>query len=136
MAYLFEVGLSNPREPLQIPYPKSYMGAKSGKPTDQEFHLSVEPRYLFQGEIEIAEKFVSKLPYPQRVVRTGAVLNPDGDDPLAQADHDELDRVEKAQSMPNTRKSPTGGERSPYERVLIIRERGYFGNNSQLLRGK
>jgi hypothetical protein len=131
---LIEAALRHPKEPLQIPYPRNYQGEKSGRESDAEFHISCEPRYLTPGEIEVAETFVKKLPYTQVLDRTGAVII--GDDSLLEKDHDYLDDIEKAQGLSNTRYVSGTSERAVAERVLIIRERGYFGNGSKILDSK
>jgi hypothetical protein len=131
---LIEAALRTPKEPLQIPYPRNFNGEKSGRETDAEFHISCEPRYLTREELEIAEQFCQKLPYSQAVVKTGAVMI--GDDVLLDKDHDYLDEIEKAQSLPSTRYLDGTSERSVPERVLIIREWGYFGNGSKVLDSK
>lgn len=123
---LYQVKLRNPGESLQIPYPSDWEGDKSGDETDTSFHLSPNPRFLTQPEIELGKEYVSKLGYSQAVVLTGAKLI--GDDLLISKTHDELDAIEVEQRMPNTRRV-NGGERSVYERVLIIRERGYEEND-------
>lgn len=131
---LLEVNLRHPKEPLQISYPRDFMGQKSGREADAEFHISCEPRFLTPEEIEVAEAFIKKLPYTQALDRTGAVLV--GDDSLLEKDHDYLDDIEKAQSLPNTRFVSGTSERATAERVFIIRERGYFGNGSKILDSK
>lgn len=122
-------------EPLQIPYPKNYEGQKSGSPSDREFHLSTQPRFLTEDEINIAQSFIAKLPYKQSLVLTGCVMV--GKDPLFEKNHTQLDAIEKSVGLPNTRYSSAGGERSVVERVLILREHGYEGHGStQLLTAK
>lgn len=128
---LIEAHLTKAKEPLQIPYPRNFSGEKSGSPDDKEFHLSCQPRYLTEDEVAIAEAFVTRLLYPQTVSRTGAVQI--GDDPLLEKDQEYLDEVEKNAQLENTRQSPSGGDRSVFERVLIIRERGYRGNGYKML---
>ena len=133
MTAQFEVHLQRAKEPLQVPYPRNYQGLKSGKDSDKEIHISCQPRYLHQDEIEVVEAFLAKLPYPQALIKTGAVMI--GDDPLLGATHDELDELEANANLSNTRYVKTGGERTITERVLIIRERGYFGSSSKMLVG-
>lgn len=131
---LIEAALRHPKEPLQISYPRNFMGQKSGREADAEFHVSCEPRFLTPDEIEVAQTFIEKLPYTQALDKTGAVLI--GDDSLLEKDHDYLDDIEKAQSLSNTRFVSGTSERTVAERVLIIRERGYFGNGSKILDSK
>jgi hypothetical protein len=117
---------------LQIPYPNGYEGAKSMGEGDAEFYISTLPRWLTPGELELANQFVSKLPYPQSVKRMGPVLI-DQDDPLLSCDHDALDQAEISAQAPNTRNAPGGGTRSIYERVLLLRETGYMGGANKVL---
>jgi hypothetical protein len=130
-----EVKLSKSRESLQIPYPKGFLGEKSGKATDKEIHISTQSRYVTQDEVGFIEAYIKKLPYEQRLERTGVILV--GNDPLLKASHDDLDVLEKDHSLKPTRKSPLGGDRSVAERVFIIRESGFTQNaGKQLLPGK
>jgi hypothetical protein len=129
-----QVRLKNATETLQIPYPKGFEGEKSGSEEDAEFHLSIEPRFLTVSEIEVAQEFIKRLPYPQSIVMTGCVLI-EPDDPLLMKSHNEIDLIEKSNGMSNTRRV-NNGERSVLERVLILRERGFLGSNSKVLSGK
>ena len=129
---LVEVCLIRAKEPLQIPYPRNFKGKKSVGLDHKEFHLSTLPRYVTEDEYQIAQDFVKKLQYSQEVQKTGAVQI-GSDDPLIGKDQDYLDHVEEIAALPNTRLAPFGGERQTYERVLLIRERGYSGNGSQAL---
>jgi hypothetical protein len=117
------------REPLQIPYPAGFGGAKSGHADDETLLISHEPRWLTEAEVDIVEAFLKKLPYRQALEMDGAVLI-DGDDPLLAASQDDLDQAEASAQLPNTRYLPGGGQRSTRERVLILRERGYGGNGN------
>jgi hypothetical protein len=123
---LKQVSLQKGVEPLQIPYPKDYKGEKSGKPSDGEFHLSSQPRFLTEGEINLADKFIKKLPYRQALNLTGCVMV--GNDPLFTKSHNELDEIERNIGLPNTRYASSGGQRQVTERVLILREHGYEGS--------
>lgn len=124
--------LLRPVEPLQIPYPDGYEGAKSVGKDDSEFYLSTLPRWVTPEELELANQYVSRLPYPQSVKRMGPVLI-DENDPLLSCDHDALDQAEISAQAPNTRNAPGGGTRSIYERVLLLRETGYMGGSSKVL---
>lgn len=115
---------------LFIRYPENYKGDRSPENQDDEFYLSDKPRYLTRGELALAEKEVSKI--KQHLIFTGAVLL-DSADPLLNLSHDQLDAIERDNSFPGTRKSPAGGTRSIYERVLILRERGYESNAAKML---
>lgn len=132
---LKQVYLQNAHEPLQIPYPPNYSGEKTKvdeDSDDQEFHVSTEPRFLTQDEIDLVNDFLKRSVYPQKLLLTGCVMI-DPDDPLLDVDHDKLDKVEADQGLPNSRKHPNGGTRQIYERVLLIRERGYEGNGLKSL---
>jgi hypothetical protein len=115
---------------LFIRYPADYKGERSSDSQDDEFYLSDKPRYLTAGELTLAEKEVAKM--KQTLVFTGAVLI-DPADPLLNYSHDQLDAIERDNSFPCSRKSPAGGTRSIYERVLILRERGYESNAAKFL---
>jgi hypothetical protein len=131
---LKQVQLQNPREPLQIRYPDDFTGEKhAGEDSeDLEFYISTEPRFLTNDEIDLVNEFLKKIPYPQKLVPTGCVMV-DPDDPLWGFDHDRLDKVEKEQNLPSSRKHPNGGTRQLIERILLIRERGYEGNGLKSL---
>lgn len=129
-----QVRLKHVREPLQVPYPDGYMGARSNPENDdQEIHISAAPRFLSLQEIEIVESYVSKLPYPQQIVYTGACLV--GDDPLLdeKTTHEDIDKIETSQGMSSSRYVQGGGERDLRSRVYILRERGFMGNGNQAL---
>lgn len=119
-----QVKLKNAKQPLHIPYPTGYKGPKSSG-EEKAFFLNTLPRFLYDEEITIAKDYVAKLPYPQSVISTGCILI--GNDPLLQFTQDELDNLEKENNLAATRQVPSGGERSLYERVLLIRETGYTG---------
>lgn len=126
MALLKQAALKYSREPLQIAYPSDYVGEKS-IPNEDEIFISTQPRMLTIDEIELIENFLTKLPYTQSLYFTGLVLIDPGDS-LLKASHDDLDLVEKNAQLSNTRLAPGGGTRSVMERVLLIREAGYYGN--------
>jgi len=115
---------------LFVDYPPEYKGERTDGLQEEAFYLSDKPRYLNLEEIELAQAQASR--YHQSLVFTGAVLI-DSADPLLQASHPQLDRIESEAKLPNTRKSPAGGTRSTYERVLILRERGYESNAARFL---
>lgn len=128
MVVLKQCKLQRPVEPLQIPYPSDWSNPKTVDPDDTAIHLSTIPRFLNEYEIELVQAFCKELPYSQNLALTGAKLL-DRNDPLLGFDHDQLDRIEKFVNLPNTRRT-NGGERQTYERVLIIRERGYEGSGN------
>ena len=121
----FQVRLAVAREPLQIPVP--------GRA--EELHLTTQPRYVDEVELAAAQAYLSNpnLPYQQSLLFTGAVLS-DESEPLDSFDHDELDRLETALGLPNTRKSPAGGTRMIHERVCLIRESGYTNGGHEVRR--
>lgn len=121
-----QVHLQYAKEPLQIPYPPNFAGAKT-KDDVGEIFISSQPRLLTSDEIEVVESYISKLPYRQQLVLTGLVMI-DQNDPLLEYDHSQLDELEKQHSVSNTRYVPGSGERSPHERVLILRELGISSN--------
>ena len=126
------------REPLQIPYPKNFDGDKydGGNEDfeDGEFYISTEPRFFSLDEIKVIQDYLKTLPYSQELVETGCIRI-DEDDPLMDFDHDQLDALEKEQSLPPSRKPINGGTRQLFERVLIIREAGYEGTGFKGLPG-
>lgn len=133
---LEQVHLRTSREPLQIRYPDGYQGEKSADEDgeDDEFYVSTEPRFLCQDEIKLVREFIKTLSYSQELVLTGCTMI-DPDDTLLGFDHDQLDALEKSQGMPSTRKPPGGGTRQTFERVLLIREKGYRGTGFKSLSG-
>jgi len=133
---LKQAHLRTAREPLQIRYPDDYEGEKNAAEDedDPEFYITTEPRFLTDGEIKLVRDFVKNLSYPQELVLTGCTMI-DPDDPLLEFDHDQLDELEKMQSLPLTRKHPSGGTRQAFERVLLIREQGYEGTGFKSLTG-
>lgn len=68
----------------------------------------------------------------QALVYTSAVLI-DADDLLLKATHAELNQIEKVNGLKNSQYSIAGGQRSIYERVLIIREQGCLVNAANYL---
>lgn len=125
---ILQCKLQRPVEPLQIPYPKDWNKPKSVEPDDPSIHISTVPRFLNEYEVALVKEFCQKLSYSQNLVLTGAKLV-DRNDPLLNFDHDQLDQIERFVNLPNTRRA-NGGERQTYERVLIIRERGYEGSGN------
>lgn len=130
MPQRFEAALKYNRPTLFVAYPADFMGEKSGDESDESFCLGVAARYLTEDELNLAEELCRKLPYPQSVVKTGAILL-DKEDPLLQVDHDYLDGLEQTLDMPSTR-SVGDGTREVSERVLLIREAGYRGSGHKL----
>lgn len=115
---------------LFVPYPPGYKGDRTDGSQEDSFYISDQSRYLNPEEIELAQKAAKAQGHI--LVFSGAVLIAEND-PLLQFDHNQLDAVEAEAKLPNTRKALAGGTRSLYERVLIIRERGYESNAAKFL---
>ena len=135
---LKQAKLRFPREPLQIRYPENFEGDKydGGNEDfeDSELYISSEPRFFSLDEIKLIREYLKTLSYSQDLVETGCVRI-DEDDPLIGFDHDQLDALEKEQSLPSSRKPINGGTRQLFERVLLIREAGYEGTGFKGLPG-
>jgi len=123
--------LKTGREPLQVSIPEDFQGDRSSE--EKEIFLGTEPLMLTDDEIALCRTFCKTLPYKQDVVTAAVFL--DEDDPLLSADHQKLNRIEKEAGLPNTEFASLGGQRSTYERVLLIREGGYLGQGSKQLQG-
>lgn len=117
----FQVYLGGRCEPLQIPIP--------GR--SEELHITTQPRWVDEVELAAIQEFLKKLPYEQRLIPTGAVLS-DESEPLDDFSHDELDQLESALGLQNTRYAITGGLRGIHERVCIIREQGYTNGGHEV----
>lgn len=126
-----QVRLENPVEPLQIPYPRGFMGQKS-EMDEEEFMLTTLPRTLYDEEIDLAKEYIDRLPYRQKLVYTGAVFL-DENDALLSKTHDQLDALEKKLNFKNSKLSPRGGIRTILQRVVMIRQQGYEGNGAYAL---
>lgn len=133
---LKQVHLKAAKEPLQIRYPEGYEGEKSADEDqdDGEFFITTEPRFLCEDEINLVREYVKTLSYSQELMFTGCTMI-DPDDTLLDFDHDQLDALEETQGLPSTRKPPGGGTRQAFERVLLIREKGYEGTGFKSLSG-
>ncbi len=117
----YQAYLGRPRsEPLQIPVP--------GR---AELHITTQPRWLDAEQLAAAQAYIEALSYPQTLILTGAVIG-DADDPLLSFSHDELDQLEAALNLPNTRKPAAGGTRFVPERVYLIRESGYTNGGHEV----
>jgi hypothetical protein len=121
-----EANLQNPRENLQIPYPKDFPAGSKTHGDDENIVAGYEPRYYTEAEISLIEAFLPKLNYNQTLVLTGSVLV--GNDALLSiGTQDELDKIEAANGFPNSRFIDADNERALRERVYIVRELGYRG---------
>jgi hypothetical protein len=127
-----EVKLQKNREPLAIPYPADWGGKKSGEYDDETLLICTQPRWVTPEEATMIDLFLIGLPYKQALARTGAVAIATND-PLLNKSHDDLDAIERHLSLAKTRTIRSGGTRSVRERVLLIRERGYFGDGNSAL---
>lgn len=114
------VSLRYGREPLQIAVPDSFAGERSSE--ESEIFLSTHPIALTLDEIELCDSVIKALPYNQSLSK-GAVMI-DEHDPFLSASHAQLNAIEAAESLPSTEFVVNGGQRSVYERVLILREHG------------
>ena len=123
---------------IMVDYPKDFKGQKSEENIrEKAFFLSSEPRWLTTDEIELAVQYLMKynkgqFGKSQSLVYTSAVLI-DPDDLLLKANHLELNQIEIANGLKNSQYSLAGGQRSIYERVLIIREQGCLANAANYL---
>lgn len=116
-----EAKLRYAAEPLQIKYPAGYAGEKSGRNDDVEFFISTTPKLLSAGEIELVRGLLPKLPYRQALDLTGCVmgLHPDLKNFVSTA---ELDRYERVNQLPTSKKTPGGKTRPLRERLLLVTE--------------
>ena len=121
-----------------IDYPEGFKGEKSEENIrEKAFFVSSEPRWLTLDEIDLVAKYLldfnkGQFGKSQALVYTSAVLI-DADDLLLKATHAELNQIEKVNGLKNSQYSIAGGQRSIYERVLIIREQGCLVNAANYL---
>lgn len=127
-----QAALLKPVEPLQITVPTAFAGARTN-PDASQLYVSTEYQIYTSDEIALIDQYLTKLPYPQSLI-LGALFI-DEYDPLLAYSHDQLDAIEKQESLSLTRKAPGGGERATRERVLILRESGYSGVGARALSG-
>lgn len=128
-----QVSLSKSIEPLQIRVPDSFDGQRTD-PERTEIYITTRMTLLTLDEInDVVKPYLNSLPYPQSL-NYGAVFI-DEDDPLLGRSQEELDAIERSTSLPNSRYARGTQQRSTRERVLIIRERGYFGSGQRALNG-
>lgn len=120
-----EAHLQYPRESLQIPYPQGFKSNDKTHADDAEIIVGYEPRYYSAAELPVIEAYLPQLPYNQSLIRTGAILI--GDDALLAATHDDLDRIETAAQLTNSRYVDEATERPLRDRVYLARELGYRG---------
>jgi hypothetical protein len=121
-----EANLQNPRENLQIPYPKDFPVSGKTHPDDENLVAGCEPRFYTEAELELIEAYLPRLNYNQSLVRTGCILV--GNDALLEiATQDALDKIESDSGFPNSRFVDADNERALRERVYIVRELGYRG---------
>ncbi|QLE46373.1 hypothetical protein FD723_39880 (plasmid) [Nostoc sp. C052] len=119
---------------LQINYPEDWEGEKSGDEEDPQFFVSAQPKLLTGDEIQLAEQYLKTILTTQKLVLTGFVQI-DPDDPLLEATHEELDRLETEKNFPVSRYASSGGNLPVLTRVLRIREQGYEGDKYLSING-
>jgi hypothetical protein len=124
-----QVALRLGREPLQIPVPEDFTGDRSSD--EPEIFLGTQFHPLTFDEIKLCIAFISTLPYKQSLMKGAIIL--DEEDPLLTADHEKLNAVELENNLPNSEFVFQGGKRSPFERVLLIREQGVLGSGNKQL---
>jgi len=128
-----QVSLAGYPQAIAVPYPDDWDGFKSGDEDERHFSLSPQPTILSADEIEYGREYIAtvmKLPNAQ-IVETGAIMGPP-DDPLYQWDHDKLNQLEQELGFPNSEFIKSGGQNSVNARVIIIRERGYDQDGSEI----
>ena len=131
-----EVKLKNPMPPLFIPYPKNFVGRKSGGIEDKSFSISTVPSVVTEPEVELAQKYIAQINtanLKQSLIFTGATFLYD-DDPLKTADHAALNEYEQANGLPSSEFLPNNTQLAPYERALGIREKEARTKYKTLLR--
>ena len=126
---LQQIALSRNGEPLQIMIPEDFQGERSSEET--QLMLTTQFHSFTLDEIELIREYLTTLPYTQ-TLSMGAVMLGE-DDPLLDSDHDFLDSIEARESLSKTRFVNGGGENSIMNRVLLIRESGFFGRGKAAL---
>ena len=121
-----QVKLSSPIENLEIYVPPSFAGKRS---KGGDIYIGMQPIFLTPDEIEFVENYIDQLPYDQSLIYTG-YITVDSEDPLFSYTSAQLDELERDNGLPSTRDLPGGGQRSLYERVLLIRESGFVSGDS------
>ena len=124
-----QVALSRNVEPLQIAVPGNFQGARSSE--ESQLMLSTQFHPFTLDEIGLIEKYLVTLPYTQTLSRGAVMIS--GEDPLLESSHEFLDSIEALESLPKTRFGNGGGENSIMNRVLLIRESGFFGSGKVAL---
>ncbi len=125
--------LARPVEPLQIPYPKDFKGARRHPELSEEIFIGPgQFTDLTLDEIKVVEDFLPKLPYPQSLVFGTDLGVLQEDDPLLKMSQEQLDKLERKEKLTSSRSSPNGGERTILERVIAIRVDGGYDGNGRL----
>lgn len=132
MPRIRQTALARPVEPLQIPYPKGFKGERRHPELSEEIFISTEMTDLTLDEIEVVEKFLEKLPYAQSLIFGTDLGVLQEDDPLLKMTPELFDRLERQEGFESTRISPNGGERTVFERALILRVDGNYEGNGML----
>ncbi|MEG3880604.1 hypothetical protein QT972_24900 [Microcoleus sp. herbarium7] len=133
MARIRQTSLARPVEPLQIPYPKNFKGARRHPELSEEIFIGPgQFTDLTLDEIRVVEDFLPKLPYEQFLIfGTDLGVLQEGD-PLLEMTQEQLDKLEKQENLPSSRTSPNGGDRTIFERVLAIRVDGEYDGNGMV----
>jgi hypothetical protein len=118
--------------PLEVKYPEGFKDKSVSM--SKEMHLSLQPKMFTVGEYFLIKKELEKRSR-EKELEMGTVLI-DETDPLLTKTHKEIDSIEEKLSFSNTKKNPKGGKNSIHQRVISIRERGYFGNGLKQISGK
>lgn len=127
-----QVALRHRREPLQIQYPPDFTGEKSEDSIDDsEFYISNQYRILTLDEIKLVEEHFKQLPYKQELNFGATLIDPE--DAMLAYSHEDISTVEQAIGLPDSQNAPGGGQRSILDRVLLIRESGYYANGKKAL---
>ena len=129
MTRIRQTALARPVEPLQIPYPKGFKGDRRHPELSEEIFISTEMTDLTLDEIAVVEEFIKKLPYAQHLVFGTDLGVLQEDDPLLKMTQNQLDKLERQEGFAPSRNSPNGGDRTIFERVVIIRVDGEYDGN-------
>lgn len=133
MTRIRQTMLARPVEPLQIPYPKNFKGARRHPELSEEIFIGPgQFTDLTLDEIKVVEDFLLKLPYPQSLVFGTDLGVLQEDDPLLKMSQEQLDKLEKQENLTSSRSSPNGGDRTILERVIAIRVDGDYDGNGML----
>lgn len=110
---------------ISVTYPPGFRGDRTISREDgNRFIATPSPTILSDDEITLLEAELQKLSNQIKLMFTSNVIV--GDDPLYNASHEQIDRIEAENGYPSSRKDPKGRQRTIQNRVLILRcDRGY-----------